>query len=147
MSGNPRARGTIALDPAACTSCMVCARECPDWCLHVASHAEELPPEPGPGGAPARAGRARVVHVLDRFAIDFGLCLFCGICIEVCPFDALAFAPAAAPPGGLTELLAERERLDAARSDVPPPVPLDAGAVPPPPKDSGRGHGGGRRRR
>src|SRR4029079_3169477 len=29
------------------------------------------------------------VNELDRFAIDFGLCTYCGICVEVCPFDAL----------------------------------------------------------
>jgi formate hydrogenlyase subunit 6/NADH:ubiquinone oxidoreductase subunit I len=31
--------------------------------------------------------------VLDRFAIDFSLCMYCGICIEVCPFDALFWSP------------------------------------------------------
>ena len=38
-------------------------------------------------------GGARPVTVqyLDRFAIDFGLCMYCGICIDVCPFDALAW--------------------------------------------------------
>jgi NADH-quinone oxidoreductase subunit I len=27
--------------------------------------------------------------MLDRFAIDWSLCMYCGICIEECPFDAL----------------------------------------------------------
>ena len=31
--------------------------------------------------------------MLDRFAIDFSLCMYCGICIEVCPFDALFWSP------------------------------------------------------
>jgi len=31
--------------------------------------------------------------VLDRFTIDFGLCMYCGICVDVCPFDALEWQP------------------------------------------------------
>ncbi|MFN8172940.1 MAG: 4Fe-4S binding protein [Candidatus Nanopelagicales bacterium] len=47
-------------------------------------------------GQPRRAGqragwprRPRSVSVLDRFAIDYALCMYCGICVDVCPFDAL----------------------------------------------------------
>src|SRR6185312_12958730 len=29
----PRSRGVIALTEENCTSCMLCARECPDWCI------------------------------------------------------------------------------------------------------------------
>ena len=67
--------------------CMLCARECPDWCVHIEAHTETLP-------ADEEHRRPRSVAVLDRFAIDFSLCLYCGICIEVCPFDALHWAPA-----------------------------------------------------
>ncbi len=65
---------------------MLCARECPDWCIYIDSHKETDPP--GPDGA-----RGRTHAVLDRFAIDFALCMYCGICIEVCPFDALYWSP------------------------------------------------------
>ncbi len=100
-----RSRGVIALDPAACTSCMLCARECPDWCIEIDSHKQTVPPE-------TPRGRPRVVHVLDRFAIDYGLCLWCGICIEVCPFDALFWSPEL-PPAGLAavDLVHEKEQL------------------------------------
>ena len=30
---------------------------------------------------------------LDRFDIDYALCMYCGICVEVCPFDALFWSP------------------------------------------------------
>jgi NADH-quinone oxidoreductase subunit I len=44
--------------------------------------------------------------VLDRFVIDWSLCMYCGICVEECPFDALEWADAAVPagPGLLQEL-------------------------------------------
>ncbi len=79
------ARGVIALIPQDCTSCMVCVQECPTWCITIDSHVEQVTEE--------GARRPRTVSVLDRFAIDFGLCMYCGICVDVCPFDALAWQP------------------------------------------------------
>jgi NADH-quinone oxidoreductase subunit I len=78
---------------------MVCARECPTWCITIDSHAES---EPGP----TPGARPRTTHVLDRFAIDWSLCMYCGICVEECPFDALEWAAASVPagPGLLQEL-------------------------------------------
>jgi NADH-quinone oxidoreductase subunit I len=77
----PSARGVIALIPSACTSCMLCVRECPTWCITIDSHTEQVS-EPG-------ARRPKSISVLDAFTIDFGLCMYCGICVDVCPFDAL----------------------------------------------------------
>lgn len=90
------AHASIKLIEANCTSCVICVRECPAWCIELESHAE----------AGANAGRRDRAHrVLDSFSIDFGTCLYCGICIEECPFDALAWSPtpvdAVAEPGGL----------------------------------------------
>jgi NADH-quinone oxidoreductase subunit I len=100
----PRSRGVIALIEESCTSCMLCARECPDWCITIDSHTETVVPESG--------GRPRSVAVLDRFALDFSLCLYCGICIDVCPFDALHWAPAFAyAEPDVAALTHERDRL------------------------------------
>ncbi len=123
MSGPPtRSRGVIGLLEENCTVCMLCARECPDWCIYIDSHKEDLPPL-GPGGRP------RIGHVLDRFAIDFSLCMYCGICIEVCPFDALFWSPEFAYLGpDPTTLTHEREELRAWMRSVPVPPPLDDGA-------------------
>ena len=82
----PRTRGVIALMDENCTVCMLCSRECPDWCIYIESHKETVPPA-------KEGGRARTRNVLDRFAIDFSLCMYCGICVEVCPFDALWWSP------------------------------------------------------
>jgi formate hydrogenlyase subunit 6/NADH:ubiquinone oxidoreductase subunit I len=39
----------------------------------------------------ATLARPRTVNVLDDFRIDFARCMNCNICVEVCPFDALAW--------------------------------------------------------
>ena len=48
-----------------------------------------------PALAPPRreGGKPRQRNELDRFDIDFSLCMFCGICVEVCPFEALYWSP------------------------------------------------------
>ena len=144
----PRSRGVIALTEENCTSCMLCARECPDWCIYIDSHKEEIPPTT-PGG------RARQRNVLDRFAIDFSLCMYCGICIEVCPFDALHWSPEFEYAElDIRDLLHEKDRLGAWMATVPPPAALDPGSADPaevaaaarPARGAGRGGGsrGGR---
>ena len=85
----------------------------------------------GGGRGPAGRGRQRVRNALDRFAIDFSLCMYCGICIEVCPYDALFWAPefSYAEPD-LRDLIHERGRLRTWMEAVPPPPALDPGAPP-----------------
>lgn len=90
----PAAR--IELVAANCTSCMLCVRACPTWCIELDSHQEVDPDSPG--------RRPKVRNMLDRFAIDWGLCMFCGICVQVCPFEALEWAPDAVPAGTRAEL-------------------------------------------
>ena len=118
-----RARGVIALKEENCTVCMLCARECPDWCIYIDSHKEEVV-VPG-------AARPRQRNVLDRFAIDFSLCMYCGICIEACPFDALYWTPEFEyAEHDLRELLHEKERLGEWMATVPPPPAHDPNGEP-----------------
>ena len=39
-----RARGVISLQEDNCTSCMLCARECPDWRIYIEGHKTLAPP-------------------------------------------------------------------------------------------------------
>ncbi len=121
----PRSRGVIGLFEENCTVCMLCARECPDWCIYIDSHKETSPPA-------APGGRERSRNVLDRFAIDFSLCMYCGICIEVCPFDALFWSPEFEyAETDIHELTHERDKLREWMWTVPEPPALDPAAEEP----------------
>jgi NADH-quinone oxidoreductase subunit I len=121
----PRSRGVIALLEENCTVCMLCARECPDWCIYIDSHKETLP-------ATTEGGRERQRNVLDRFDIDFSLCMYCSICVEVCPFDALHWSPEFEYSElDIRDLLHGRDRLGQWMPTVPPPPAPDAGTAEP----------------
>jgi NADH-quinone oxidoreductase subunit I len=120
----PRSRGVIALLEENCTVCMLCARECPDWCIYIDSHKETIPAPPG--------GRERQRNVLDRFDIDFSLCMYCGICIEVCPFDALFWSPEFEYSElDIRDLTHDKHRLGQWMATVPPPPAHDEHGVRP----------------
>jgi NADH-quinone oxidoreductase subunit I len=117
-----RSRGVIALLEENCTVCMLCARECPDWCIYIDGHKEEVVV---PGSRP------RQRNVLDRFAIDFSLCMYCGICIEVCPFDALYWTPEYSyAEYDIRKLTHERATLREWMWTVPPPPEHDPSGEP-----------------
>src|SRR3990172_11552504 len=118
-----RSRSVIALKQENCTVCYKCARECPDWCIYIDAHKETHPPASG--------GKARSAKILDRFAIDYALCMYCGICVEVCPFDALFWSPEFEyAEYDIHEMTHEKERLEDWTYKVPPPPALEEGAEP-----------------
>jgi NADH-quinone oxidoreductase subunit I len=122
----PRTRGVIAFKEENCTVCMLCSRECPDWCIYIESHKDVVPPKT-PGA------RARTRNQLDRFAIDFALCMYCGICVEVCPFDALFWSPHFEYSElDIESLTHEKDVLGGWMDLVMPPPALEEGAEAPP---------------
>jgi NADH-quinone oxidoreductase subunit I len=60
-----------------CTACKMCANICPAHCISVEM---ALNAEGKPAKTPA------------KYEIDIGRCIFCGYCVEVCPFDAIDMA-------------------------------------------------------
>src|SRR6266513_2936862 len=119
-----RSRGVIALKQENCTVCYKCSRECPDWCIYIDAHKETH--------EPAGGGRARSAKILDRFAIDYALCMYCGICVEACPFDALFWSPEFEyAEFDIREMTHEKERLEEWTYFVKPPPELEEGAEAP----------------
>lgn len=62
-----------------CTGCQVCARNCPSQALKVTM-------KDNPKHQESKSSRRRIVDVLE---LDYGACILCGICIEVCNFEAI----------------------------------------------------------
>ncbi|MDE2639955.1 MAG: 4Fe-4S binding protein [Chloroflexota bacterium] len=71
------------LEEPNCTGCGKCAKACPVDCMTTT-----LQKNPAFG-----AGTSNHKSVIKDFYIDFGRCMRCNICVEVCPFDAIAMLP------------------------------------------------------
>ncbi len=68
-------------DPMAglrCTACMICEKECPPQCIYIVKDAVKKPDYVG-----------KLQMQPKVFDIDISVCMSCGICAEVCPFDAI----------------------------------------------------------
>jgi len=52
-----------------CTGCGICEKNCPQHCIKVVKIEGDKQPE--------------------TYTVNYGLCMFCRICIDVCPFNAL----------------------------------------------------------
>jgi NADH-quinone oxidoreductase subunit I len=62
-----------------CTSCMVCIRQCPTQCMSSVMKDNPLHEE----------GKSSRRKIVDSFEINLNRCILCGICVEVCNFDAI----------------------------------------------------------
>jgi NADH-quinone oxidoreductase subunit I len=101
---------------------MLCARECPDWCIYIEAHKYLAPPR-------REGGKPRQRNQLDRFDIDYALCMYCGICVEVCPFEALFWSPEYEySEPRIADLLHDKSRLADWMTTVPEFEAYEAGA-------------------
>ena len=65
-----------------CTACMVCIRDCPTQCMTASMKDNVLYKE-------EKSHRRKIV---DKFEINLNRCILCGICVEVCNFDAIVMS-------------------------------------------------------
>ena len=62
-----------------CTGCMVCIRACPTQCMSAQMTDNPRFPE----------NQSRRRKIVETFEINLGRCILCGICVDVCNFDAI----------------------------------------------------------
>jgi NADH-quinone oxidoreductase subunit I len=60
-----------------CTGCASCAKYCPLGIIRIVTD---------PHGGNEQEGGS---YKIDVFDIDQGRCMYCGLCVEACPYDAL----------------------------------------------------------
>lgn len=68
-------------DPATglrCTACTICAQECPAHCIEVVKDTAKKPDYLG-----------KMQFQPKVFDIDMSVCMACGVCMEVCPFESI----------------------------------------------------------
>ena len=75
---HPRFRGEeFVFYEERCTACASCAKYCPLGIIRIVTTPSGSAPEEGDK------------YQLEVFDIDIGRCMFCGLCVEACPYDAL----------------------------------------------------------
>ena len=62
-----------------CTGCMVCIRYCPTECMGATMEDNPL----------YEQGKSKRRKIVGGFEINLGRCILCGICVDVCNFDAI----------------------------------------------------------
>lgn len=92
----------IALDAdptkSRCIACMACVNACPSSCITVTrAAAPKLTPEQEQEMREAEergesVKRPTAPREPGRWLNDFSLCSLCGLCVEVCPTDCIAFS-------------------------------------------------------
>ena len=78
LKQHPRFRGEeFVWYEERCTGCASCAKYCPLGIIKIVTDPSDTAPKQGDK------------YRLDVFDIEIARCMFCGLCVEACPYDAL----------------------------------------------------------
>ncbi len=78
LKQHPRFRGEeFVWYEERCTGCASCAKYCPLGIIKIVTSPSETAPKQGDK------------YLLEVFDIEIARCMFCGLCVEACPYDAL----------------------------------------------------------
>ena len=78
LKQHPRFRGEeFVWYEERCTGCASCAKYCPLGIIKIVTSPSETAPLQGDK------------YLLEVFDINIAQCMFCGLCVEACPYDAL----------------------------------------------------------
>ncbi len=74
LNTSRRIRGNeLIWDKEKCTGCATCAKACPQGSINIVTSANMVDNK----------------YEVEKYEVDTGYCIQCGLCVEVCPFKAL----------------------------------------------------------
>ena len=77
--GFPALTWDFEVEEPYCTGCMVCVRQCPTQCMSAKMK----------DNSAFGDGKSSRRKIIEQFEINLGRCILCGICVDVCNFDAI----------------------------------------------------------
>jgi len=104
-----------------CIACGSCERNCPNQTISITKRMVELPD-----------GKKK--QKLDKYVYDLGSCTFCGLCVQVCPTNAIKFSNDFEQAVFTREKLVKQLNYLPEKDDAPAPKPVAKPAAPAAPK-------------